>query len=46
MSRLRNVSRRSSPRIVRPARRDAQVAYVHQLAQRPTRSVIALDKRP
>jgi len=46
MSRLRNVSRRSSPRIVRPAWRDAQVAYVHQLAQRPTRSVIALDKLP
>ena len=34
-------SRRSSPRIVRPACREAQVAYVHQFAPSPLRAANA-----
>ena len=37
---------RSSPRIARPAWREARVAYVYQFAARPVRESIAADIRP
>jgi hypothetical protein len=44
-SRVRSSSSRSSPRIVRPAWRDAHVANVHQFAPGPVRSAVAAARR-
>ena len=43
-SRLSRLSSRSSPRIVLPACRDAQVANVHQSAAPPVRARIAAER--